>query len=216
MFQDRLKLFVSCGVGLTALAAVLAAGCGPGAATAENRPEAATGGPASTSSSAASEINTATKSQPQGTPAAAAQPRPKLLPGAKTKVLAKAGDKPYDRTFDDIRFDMKLGEAYRRDMLTPAIEALSGQRVRIRGYILPTAQKRGITQFVLVRDNQECCFGPGAALYDCIFVEMRPGNTAEYSIRPVAVEGTFGINEIVDPQDGKYLAIYHIDGESVQ
>jgi hypothetical protein len=80
---------------------------------------------------------------------------------------------------------------------------------------LPTAQKRGIKQFVLVRDNQECCFGPGAAIYDCILVEMQPGNTAEFSIRPVAVEGTFNIEEILGP-DGKHLAIYHLDGESVR
>ena len=68
---------------------------------------------------------------------------------------------------------------------------------------------------MLVRDNQECCFGPGAALYDCIFVEMQPGETAEFSIRPVAVEGTFDIQEILGP-DGKHLAIYHLVGESVQ
>ena len=56
---------------------------------------------------------------------------------------------------------------------------------------------------------------PGAALYDCIYVEMQPGQTAEYSIRPVAVEGTFGIKEIVGP-DGRHLAIYHLEGESVR
>jgi hypothetical protein len=100
-------------------------------------------------------------------------------------------------------------------MLTPAIEAMVGQRIRIRGFMLPTAQKRGIKQFVLVRDNQECCFGPGAALYDCIFVEMRPGTSAEFSIRPMAVTGIFGIKEIVGP-DGKHLAIYHLDAEETK
>ena len=141
--------------------------------------------------------------------------RPKLLPGAKTRVLAKAGDKPYDKTFDDLRFDMKLDEPFRRQMLTDAIETMFGQRVRIRGFILPTAQKSGIRQFVLVRDNQECCFGPGAALYDCIFVEMQGDRRADFSIRPVAVEGKFGFKEIIGP-DGRHLAIYHLEGESVR
>lgn len=139
----------------------------------------------------------------------------KLRPGAKTVALSAAGDKPYDKTFDDIRFDIQPGEPFRREMLPKEIEALTGQRIRIRGYILPTAQKRGITAFVLVRDNQECCFGPGAALYDCILVEMQPGKTVEYSIRPVAVEGIFNINE-VRGLDGKHLAIYHLRGESVR
>jgi hypothetical protein len=136
-----------------------------------------------------------------------------LRPGAKTKVLAAAGDRPYDKTFDDLRFEMRVGEPFHRSMLTQQIEAMAGQRIRIRGYILPTPQRAGITQFVLVRDNQECCFGAGAALYDCILVDMKKGKTAEYSIRPVAAEGIFDVREFVI--GGRHLAIYHMDAESV-
>jgi hypothetical protein len=148
---------------------------------------------------------------------AATPTRPKevLRPGALTQALPAAGDRPYDKTFDDIRFDMDPAEPFVRSMLTPAIEALAGQRIRIRGYILPTPQKRGIKQFVLVRDNQQCCFGQGAALYDCILVEMKPGKSAEYLIRPVAVEGTFSIDELLGP-DGRHLAIYRLEAESVE
>jgi hypothetical protein len=130
-------------------------------------------------------------------------------------ALAAAGDRPYDKTFDDLRFDIQPGDPFQRSMLPPAIESMVGQRIRIRGFILPAERQRGIKTFVLVRDNQECCFGPGAALYDCILVEMVPGKTVEFSIWPVAVEGTFGINEVIGP-DGKHLAIYRIEGESVQ
>lgn len=147
------------------------------------------------------------------TSSGAAKARQRLRPGAKTVALARAGDRRYDKTFDDLRFEMPPGVEFRRSMLTREIEAMAGQRIRIRGFILPTAQKSGITTFVLVRDNQECCFGPGAALYDCILVEMRPGKTTEYSIRPVAAEGIFDIRDVVI--GGKHLAIYHLDAESV-
>jgi hypothetical protein len=100
-------------------------------------------------------------------------------------------------------------------MLTKKIEDLAGKPVRIRGYILPSFQQTGLTQFVLVRDNQACCFGPGAALYDCIVVEMKPGKSTDFNLYPVAVEGTFTINELQDP-DGKALAIYHLDGDDVR
>ena len=70
--------------------------------------------------------------------------------------------------------------------------------IRIRGYILPSFQQSGLTQFVLVRDNMECCFGPGAALFDCIVVQMAEGKTAEYTIRPVAVEGEFRFEPSLD------------------
>ncbi len=143
----------------------------------------------------------------------AAKPRAPLRPGAKTKVLAAAGDRPYDKTFDNLRFEMTVGEPFRRSMLTKQIEAMAGQRIRIRGYILPTPQRAGITEFVLVRDNQECCFGAGAALYDCILVKMKNGKTAEYSIRPVAVEGVFDVREFVF--GGRHLAVYHMEAESV-
>lgn len=150
-------------------------------------------------------------SDPASTPTAPAV-KAKLKPGARTKVLGKAGDRSYDKTFDDLRFEMTVGERFQRSMLTKEIEALNGQKVRIRGYILPTPQSHGITQFVLVRDNQECCFGPGAALYDCILVEMKPGTTADFTIRPIAVEGKFEVREFVI--EGKHLAIYHMEGES--
>jgi hypothetical protein len=130
-------------------------------------------------------------------------------------VLSAAGDRDFDKTFDDLRFEMQVGEPFRRELLTEAIKGLDGKPIRIRGFILPTAQKRGLKQFVLVRDNQECCFGPGAALFDCILVEMQAGKTAEFSIRPVAVSGKFQIREFQGP-DGVHLAIYQIEGESVE
>jgi len=144
----------------------------------------------------------------------AGKPRPKLLPGAKTVALKRAGDKPYDKSFDDLRFDIKPGDKFHREMLTDAIEALDGKKMRIRGYILPTAQQRGIKNFVLVRDNKECCFGPGAALYDCILVELQSGAMTEYSIWPVTVEGKFEVREFV--VGDKQMAIYHMEGESVR
>ena len=120
-----------------------------------------------------------------------------------------------DITFDEITFDMEKDDRFVRSMLTSQIEALNDQPIRIRGYILPSYQQTGITQFVLVRDNQECCFGPGAALFDCVLVEMNANESVDYTIRPVAVEGTFSIQEVTDG-NGKHLAIYHIDGDTVE
>lgn len=123
--------------------------------------------------------------------------------------------KPRDVSFDDIKFEIEKGAAFKRSLLTKKIEELSGKPIRIRGYILPSFQQEGITQFVLVRDNMECCFGPGAALYDCIVVEMEPGKSASFTVRPVTVEGKFEISEFKGP-DGKHLAVYHLTGKHVK
>lgn len=134
------------------------------------------------------------------------------------ETLAVVAENPtlLDKTFDDVKFDIEPDSPFDRAMLTDEIRALDGKRMRIRGYILPTAQKRGIKQFVLVRDNQECCFGPGAALYDCILVNMEPGETTEFSVRPVAVEGTFTVDEFFGPDKEIPLAIYRLKGDSVR
>jgi hypothetical protein len=137
-------------------------------------------------------------------------------PSAETTPSAPKFAQPTkDVTFDDIKFEIEKDGKFERSMLTPKIEALAGQPIRIRGYILPTFQQSGIRNFVLVRDNMECCFGPGAALYDCIVVEMAPGTSVEFTTRPVTVEGTFGLREMLD-FDGVVRAIYHLDAVSVR
>ncbi len=137
---------------------------------------------------------------------------PAAAPGAAARRPAAA---PREISFDDIKLEMEKGAPFTRDLLPERVTALADTAIRIRGYILPSFQQTGLTQFVLVRDNQECCFGPGAALHDCVVVRMRPGKTAEFSIRPVAVAGTFKIDELRAP-DGSHLAIYALDGDEVK
>lgn len=140
-------------------------------------------------------------------------PPPSAGEGAAVEPRTASG--PREISFDDIKLEMDKGAPFDRGKLTPRVVALDGSRVRIRGYILPSFQQSGLTQFVLVRDNQECCFGPGAALHDCVVVRMHPGRTAEFSIRPVAVSGTFRVAELRGP-DGNHLAIYALEGERVE
>ena len=67
---------------------------------------------------------------------------------------------PREITFDDIMLEMEKGSPFTRDLLPKLVTALVGEPIRIRCYILPSFQQTGLTQFVLVRDNQDCCFGP--------------------------------------------------------
>jgi hypothetical protein len=155
-------------------------------------------------------------------PSAATPTAPLPQPTANSKAIGVPADAPQvdsagimESTFDDLKFPMDKAAMFERSMLTPKVQSLLGQRIRIRGYMFPTPQKRGIKQFVLVRDNMECCFGPGAALYDCVLVTMEPGKTTEYSIRPIAVEGELRLEELVGP-DKRPLAIYQLKGEAVE
>jgi hypothetical protein len=154
-------------------------------------------------------------------PAARQQAASELSPTAtpataqSTRLPPTRSSSPREISFDDVKFDMEKGAAFTSDLLPQRVTALEQERIRIRGYILPSFQQTGLTQFVLVRDNMECCFGPGAALYDCVVVRMQPGKTANFSIRPVAVSGIFRLQELKGP-DGKHLAIYALDGDAVE
>lgn len=139
-------------------------------------------------------------------------------PPAESVVLAGATGKApaatKEITFDDIKLEMQKGDPYDSSKLTSKVKDLDGKPVRIRGYILPSFYRTGIKQFVLVRDNLECCFGPGALLHDCVLVEMQGDATATFTVRPVSAEGVFSIREVKGP-DGQHLAIYHLDGTQV-
>ena len=130
---------------------------------------------------------------------------------AAVSASPSAGGRVQETTFDDLKFEMESNADFRDEMITSEIAVRFGREIRIRGYMFPTLRKSGLTQFVLVRDNLECCFGPGAALYDCVLVYLRPGVRAEYSVRPVTVEGTFRFEKMQPVPDGPLLAIYRLD-----
>jgi hypothetical protein len=123
-----------------------------------------------------------------------------------------------DLTFDDIKFDIEKDGKFLRSMLTEQIESLNKKTIQIRGYILPASvfTQSGIEDFVLVRDNMECCFGPGAALYDCIMVRMEKGKTANFTTRPVLVRGKFEIKEFLYPESEQHYAIYQLTAVEVK
>ena len=96
-------------------------------------------------------------------------PRPSLLLIAIAaccwgSALSYADEAGYKNiTFDDIKLELEKDEKYIPEKhLNEKVDKLQGQKIRIRGWIHPSVfTQTGITQFVLVRDNQECCFGPG-------------------------------------------------------
>ena len=149
---------------------------------------------------------------PSSAPAAIQSPGAAVDPNAAAKRLP-----PKEITFDTIKLTKMKNkdETFRRDMLTPKIELLDGQRVRLRGFILPPPQQTGLTRFMLVRDNMACCFGPGSWLYDRVKVDMVPGTSTDYKLSPIVVEGIFNIHEIQMP-DGSYMAIYRVTADKVQ
>ncbi len=137
----------------------------------------------------------------------------------REKKERDAARKRGDLTFDDLKFEIERDGLFDPSMLTDDIKQFDKKVIRIRGYILPTSvfQQKGIKQFVLVRDNRECCFGPGAMLYDCIMIELEEPKTSDFTTRPVMVKGKLEIDtQTYKYPDGKNFAIYKIRASEVK
>jgi len=83
----------------------------------------------------------------------------------------------------------------------PEIAALDGKKIFIKGYIRPDSItiSRGIDRFLLVRDNNQCCFGDISSIkhYDQIDVDMKGSRCVDYK------QGVFKIGGVlrVEPKN---------------
>ncbi len=112
--------------------------------------------------------------------------------------------------FDHLKFNIKPDDPFEVRQLTLDLLKLRGRTIKIRGYIRPSFKEKNITRFVFVRDNQECCFGPGAALYDSMIVNMAAGHSVNFSTRPVTIEGRFKLSPLRGPDD-RVWAIFELN-----
>lgn len=112
--------------------------------------------------------------------------------------------------FDHLKFQIQADQVFEVRQLTLDLLKLRGRTIKIRGYIRPSFKEKAITRFVFVRDNQECCFGPGALLYDCMIVNMAPGQSVDFSTRPISVEGRFALKPFRGP-DKRVWAIFELN-----
>src|SRR5688572_9564174 len=62
------------------------------------------------------------------------------------------------------------------DVIPHQVKAYDGKRVVVTGFVLPLRTKRGlVTEFLLLRDQGACCFGPQAQINHFIRVKYTPG-----------------------------------------
>lgn len=117
----------------------------------------------------------------------------------------------YERiTFLTLKPDGKDEEAGR---LVPkeAVEMI-GKPIFIKGYIRPDSvqSRAGIEQFLLVRDNNQCCFGDlqSVKYFDQIDVRLEPPLTTEFSRDVFRLGGRLGVKQGATSPEYVLLADY--------
>jgi hypothetical protein len=95
------------------------------------------------------------------------------------------------------------------------LSSLDGKTIHLRGWMYPTLEQTGLPGFLFVRDNQICCFGRMAKVYDKVLVSLREGETTDYiQGRPFDVIGKFSIQP--EEVDGELMLLYSIsDGHVI-
>jgi len=101
-------------------------------------------------------------------------------------------------------------------LVPPEVEQLLGKKVFIKGYMRPdsTNLRTGISEFLLVRDNNECCFGDKSAVmfFDQVMINLEPGLTAKLKERVFRVGGELGVR-MGNPARGEPTLVYSIDAD---
>jgi hypothetical protein len=99
--------------------------------------------------------------------------------------------------------------------IPPAVKALDGQRVVVTGFMLPVKMERGlVTEILLLRDQQACCYGATPQINEFVVVKMTKGGVKAVMDTPVEFYGTLSVKEIFE--DGFLANIYTLDAEMMR
>ncbi|RLS55229.1 MAG: hypothetical protein DWH94_09785 [Planctomycetota bacterium] len=93
--------------------------------------------------------------------------------------------------------------------------AFHGKEVLLKGYMYPGDQTRGIVQFLLVRDQGDCCFGGNPKITDRVLVQLQDPNGISFSAGMTKVAGRFSVRDtgLSAMEGGVY---YHIENAVVR
>lgn len=97
--------------------------------------------------------------------------------------------------------------------LHPEIAAMNGKKIYLRGFMYRGKQRLGLNSFVIVKDNQQCCFGRQPNQSDMIEVFLPAGETFDLELGLTGVAGTFRTSNTRSQSQLQFRPIYRIDAE---
>jgi len=79
----------------------------------------------------------------------------------------------------------------------------------------PGSRQHGITEFVLCRDQGDCCFGGQPKITDRVIVRLADPEGIDFTPRLVKIAGRFRVEPAGAPELGGGV-LYHLDGASAR
>jgi hypothetical protein len=87
---------------------------------------------------------------------------------------------------------------------------MNGRDVLLKGYMYPGQRQRGITEFLLCRDQGDCCFGGQPKITDRVLVQLDDTRGIDFTQGLVKIAGRFRI-EPAGTADLGGGVLYHLD-----
>lgn len=87
---------------------------------------------------------------------------------------------------------------------------MNGRDVLLKGFMYPGSRQRGITEFLLCRDQGDCCFGGTPKITDRVLVRLSDPAGIDFTQRLVKIAGRFRI-EPAGTADLGGGVLYHLD-----
>jgi hypothetical protein len=94
--------------------------------------------------------------------------------------------------------------------------AFTGRDVLLKGYMYPGKQQSRIVQFLLVRDQGDCCFGGNPKITDRVLVNLAGEEGISFTPRLVKIAGRFRVEPVGFAAGADGGVLYHIDGAQVR
>ena len=91
-----------------------------------------------------------------------------------------------------------------------------GRDVLLKGYMYPGKQQAGIVQFLLVRDQGDCCFGGNPKITDRVLVNLAGPQGIAFTPRLVKIAGRFRVEPVGFAAGADGGVLYHIDDARVR
>ena len=101
------------------------------------------------------------------------------------------------------------------NMIPATAMTMDGRDVLIKGYMYPGKQQQGIRQFLLVRDQGDCCFGGNPKITDRVLVQLADKRGIDFTARQRKIAGRFSVRPSgsADVEGG---VIYHLENAVVR
>jgi hypothetical protein len=111
--------------------------------------------------------------------------------------------------------DLQPAEGEQATRVPDPARAMDGRDVLLKGYIYPGKQQHGLVQFLLVRDQGDCCFGGNPKITDRVLVQLADPAGIDFTLKLTKVAGRFRVQPAgaADLQGG---VLYHLDAARVR